>query len=70
MNDRRLGSILLVTGLAFYIYFFFWVIVSPFYPQVASVFPPVRYALLSSATLGLIFVGTLSIFTIYTLYPL
>ena len=66
MNDRRLGSILVVTGLAFYIYFIFWVIVTPFYPEVASVFPPVRYALLSAGTLGLIFIGTLSVGSCYS----
>lgn len=70
MNDRTLGAILLISAIIFYIYFTIWVIGTPFYPAVASLFPPVRYALLTAATIGLLFIGSLSVFTIYTLYPL
>lgn len=61
MNDRTLGIILLSLSLAFYIYFTIWIIVTPFYSEVEYFFPPVRNALLTAGTLGLLFIGSLSV---------
>jgi NADH:ubiquinone oxidoreductase subunit 2 (subunit N) len=68
MNDAALGKILLIISCLSFGYYTAWVIMLPFSDPdhaINQLFPPVHYALLVPASLGLAFVGGLVVFTIY-----
>jgi len=68
MNDAALGKILLIISCLCFGYYTAWVIMLPFSDPdhaINQFFPPVNYALLVPASLGLAFVGGLVVFTMY-----
>jgi hypothetical protein len=71
MNDAALGKILLIIICIFFCYYTAWVIVLPFTDPghaINHLFRPVRYALLVPVSMGLIFIGTLVVFTVYHIH--
>lgn len=72
MKDAVLGQVLLSLIGVFVVYYTFWVVVLPVLPQsehnlLFKTFPDITYALATPAILGLIFLGGLSLFTLYHL---
>jgi NADH:ubiquinone oxidoreductase subunit 2 (subunit N) len=68
MSDAVLGKILLIISCLSFCYYTAWVFMLPFTdPDHAlnQLFPPVRYALLVPASMGLAFIGTLVVYTVY-----
>lgn len=63
MDDPTVGIIGLSLCVAVFTYYTLWVIVSPFYEPISLLFPPVRYALIIPAFIGILFIGSLVIFT-------
>jgi hypothetical protein len=68
MNDAALGKILLIISCLSFCYYTAWVIMLPFSDRehaINQLFPPVRYALLVPASVGLAVIGSLVVFTVY-----
>jgi NADH:ubiquinone oxidoreductase subunit 2 (subunit N) len=68
MNDAALGKILLIISCLSFCYYTAWVIMLPFTDSdhaINQLFPPVHYALLVPASMGLTFIGTLVVLTVY-----
>jgi NADH:ubiquinone oxidoreductase subunit 2 (subunit N) len=68
MSDAALGNILLIVSCLAFCYYTAWVIMLPFSDPdhaINQLFPPVRYALLVPASIGMAFIGTLVVFTVY-----
>jgi hypothetical protein len=68
MNDVALGKILLIISCLSFCYYTAWVIMLPFSDRVHTIsqlFPPIHYALLVPASVGLAFIGSLVVFTVY-----
>lgn len=67
MNSSTCGFLLLIGCCSFFAYYTLWVIVSPFYPPLAGLFPSARYALIIPAFSGTVFIGSLILYTIWAL---
>lgn len=70
MNDKNIGSLLIALSASFSFYYSVWVIGLPFFDSdhfIHSLFPPVHFALLVPALMGLVFIGSLIIFCIIEL---
>lgn len=70
MNDKTIGSLLIVLSVTFSVYYTAWVIGLPFFDEdhfIHSLFPPVYLALLVPALMGLVFIGSLIIFCVIEL---
>jgi hypothetical protein len=72
MNDAALGKLLLMISCVSFCYYTAWVIMLPFTDPGHAInyvlFQPVRYALLVPASMGLTFIGTLAVFTVYHIH--
>ena len=65
MNDRTLGFFMVVSSVAFTVYYSVWIIGLPFFDSdhfIHNLFPPVYFALLVPALMGLAFIGSLIVF--------
>lgn len=70
MNDRSLGGALVTLSVAFGVYYSAWVIGLPFFDRdhfIHHLFPPVQFALLIPALMGLVFIGSLIVFCVVEL---
>lgn len=67
MNSSTCGFLLLIGCCSFFAYYTLWVIVLPFYPPLADLFPSARYALIIPAFSGTVFIGSLILYTIWAL---
>lgn len=70
MNDKALGSLLISLSASFSFYYTVWIIGLPFFDSehfIHSLFPPVHFALIVPALMGLVFIGSLVVFCIVEL---
>lgn len=65
MKDKTIGCILIALSASFSFYYSVWIIALPFFDHehlIHSLFPPIHFALLVPALMGLVFIGSLIIF--------
>lgn len=70
MHDRTVGCSLVILSLTFSVYYTVWVIGLPFFDEdhfIHQLFPPLYFALLIPALMGLAFIGSLIIFCVVEL---
>ncbi|KAF6202730.1 hypothetical protein GE061_003132 [Apolygus lucorum] len=67
-EDFARGALLVALSGGAYVIATFWCLLTPLLPYLAGFFPPVKYYLLFFGTCGLIFIGSLSVITIYALW--
>lgn len=73
-SNALLGKLILALTLSVFAYYFFWVGVLPFMvidsseaSWIHSLFPDRKFAFLVPAVFGVVFIGGLSVFTLYHL---
>ncbi|XP_029405559.2 uncharacterized protein LOC105225030 [Bactrocera dorsalis] len=72
-SNSQVGKIVVVVALTLFLYYFFWVSILPFMlidegNFIHSLFPPLEYAFIFPAIFGVIFIGGISIYTLYHIW--
>uniref|UniRef100_A0A336JZS0 Dolichol phosphate-mannose biosynthesis regulatory protein n=1 Tax=Culicoides sonorensis TaxID=179676 RepID=A0A336JZS0_CULSO len=70
VSNALIGKLILFVSVSIFIYYFFWVAVLPFMlvdedNWIYQLFPPHHYAFLFPTIFGIIFIGGLTIYTLY-----